>query len=140
MQQKITFFIPSLKGGGAEKILCNLANYFFEHNYAVEILTLIDGEAACELTYGIKREALLKHAERKFFVADNFKRLKRFTRYLSGCKASVFVVMLPMATAYLLFFRKLIHVPVVFCERNNPASYPFYKRLLLVKAPMTRET
>lgn len=39
-KKKITFILPSLVGGGAEKVFINLALYFSNKNYNVEIVTI----------------------------------------------------------------------------------------------------
>ena len=40
MSKKITFILPSLKGGGAEKVFINIAYYFVKEKYDVELVTL----------------------------------------------------------------------------------------------------
>ena len=47
--RRITLFIGSLSGGGAERVTCNLANYLNEKGYSVDVLTMsisTDGNAA----------------------------------------------------------------------------------------------
>ena len=46
---KITLLIGSLAGGGAERVVCNLANYLVEKGHEVTVLTVSDQQ-----TYEIK--------------------------------------------------------------------------------------
>lgn len=63
--KKILFFIPTLSGGGAEKVLVNLVNNLNREKYEVTVLTLFDT--------GINKKYLAKHIHYKFI----FKRLFR---------------------------------------------------------------
>lgn len=40
MKHKITIFIPSLKGGGAERVAVNIANHLDATKYQVSLLSL----------------------------------------------------------------------------------------------------
>lgn len=42
---KIDFIIGSLQSGGAERVVCNLANYFSNYGYTVRIITFREGDA-----------------------------------------------------------------------------------------------
>ena len=42
MKKKILFFIPSLAGGGAEKVLVNMVNHLDNKKYDITVKTLFD--------------------------------------------------------------------------------------------------
>ena len=45
MRTKILFFIESLSGGGAEKVLCNLVNAMDQSKFEITVHTLWRAEA-----------------------------------------------------------------------------------------------
>ncbi|HFU4517184.1 TPA: glycosyltransferase [Streptococcus suis] len=63
--KKVLFFIPTLGGGGAEKVLVNLVNGLNRQKYSVTVMTLFD--------VGVNRKYLSNHVEYK----SVFKRLFR---------------------------------------------------------------
>lgn len=73
--KKILFFIPSLAGGGAEKVLINLANHLNKEKYRITIMCLFD--------YGINKNFLGKDVEYKYIfkklIKGNTQILKIFT-------------------------------------------------------------
>lgn len=58
MKRKILFYISNLTCGGAERVVCNLANYFCELNYDVVVLTDRIDEGEFELKNAVKRIVL----------------------------------------------------------------------------------
>ena len=54
-KKHIAMYIGSLQKGGAERVMCNLADYFFEEGYKVTLVT----------TYLAKQEHDEKHASWK---------------------------------------------------------------------------
>ena len=51
MRKKLLFFIPSLAGGGAEKVLVNMVNNLDETKYEITVKTLFD--------HGVNKQYLL---------------------------------------------------------------------------------
>ncbi len=59
VDKKITLFIPNLGGGGAERVIVNLANYFVEFGCDVEILQLMSNvESKYEIHPSVKLQYL----------------------------------------------------------------------------------
>ena len=50
----ILFFIESLSGGGAEKVLCNLVNAMDQTRFAITVQTLYPEDAGKYLAQGIR--------------------------------------------------------------------------------------
>ena len=63
--KKILFFIPTLGGGGAEKVLVNLVNNLDEKKYDITVQTLFD--------YGINRQFLKENIKYKYFFKKIFR-------------------------------------------------------------------
>lgn len=120
---KITLFIGSLYGGGAERVTCNLASYLVQHGHQVEILTMSETEKAYELDKRVSVRTLLSLKERKNTVMNTLIRMPRFWKYLKVSDTDAYVVMLPKTTIMLLMFRWLTKAKVIAAERVDPASY-----------------
>lgn len=120
---KITLFIGSLYGGGAERVTCNLASYLVQHGHQVEILTMSETEKAYELDKRVSVRTLLSIKERKNTVRNMLVRMPRFWRYLKASDTDAYIVMLPKITIMLLMFRRLTKAKVIAAERVDPASY-----------------
>lgn len=125
-----TFFIGGLTGGGAERVLCNLANYMVSHGHNVEIVTMSE-TASYSLDSRISYNVLLKEVERSNFVINTYKRLSRFIAYLRKRKCDAYIVMLPTTSLLLLSLHKLAKAPIIASERSFPKSYNSLTRLLL---------
>ena len=63
MRKKLLFFIPSLAGGGAEKVLVNMVNNLDETKYEITVKTLFD--------YGVNKQYLLKHIKYDLYAFYN---------------------------------------------------------------------
>lgn len=121
---KITLFINSLYGGGAERVACNLANYLFRRGHDVEILAMSETERTYELDTGIGIKYLLHLNERKSKKWNTVIRMPRFWSYLLLKHRDVYVVMLPTTTIMLLMFKWMTRSRVIAAERVDPSVYP----------------
>ncbi len=121
---KITLFIGSLYGGGAERVTCNLANYLVKKGHQVEILTMSETKESYELDNKVKVKTLLTLNERKTKIWNTLIRLPKFWSYLRHNKNDVYIVMLPKTIIMLLVFKWMTKAKVIASERSNPAAYP----------------
>ena len=118
---KLTFFIGGLSGGGAERVVCNLANYLVSHDHEVDILTTGD-DPNYGLDARIQRITLLYKNERKNAILNSLKRLFRLIRYLKN-RRDAFIVMLPVTTILLLRLRVFVKGKIIASERSFPTNY-----------------
>lgn len=118
---KLTFFLGGLYGGGAERVVCNLANYLVANGHEVDIMTMGD-DSNYGLDERIKRITLLYNHERRNVV---FNSIKRFCRLLSSLKnkRDAFIVMLPATTVLLLRLCRLVKGKIIASERSYPTNY-----------------
>lgn len=128
---KVTFYIGSLYGGGAERVTCCLANYFADKDYDVDILTMAESKESYELDRKVSNTILLKNSDRKNKARDFFHRWRGLVKYLRESDTDVFVVMLPVTTIMLLLLKDLTTKPIIAAERADPSSYSFIKQKLL---------
>ena len=54
-EKSIAFYIGGLCLGGAERVICNLAEYFYSEGYRVTMVTKVRDEKEYELNPGIRR-------------------------------------------------------------------------------------
>lgn len=128
---KITFFIGGLSKGGAERVVCNLANILANRGHEITVLTMSDDKPSYTIEDKVIRVPLLFTSERKNFVYNSVLRLCRFVSYLRKNKVDVYVVMLPVTTIMLLQLRFITKAKVIAAERNNPSKYPINRQKLL---------
>lgn len=123
---KINFFITSLGGGGAERVVCNLSNYMISRQHEITITVLRGNDE----TYKLKNEVCVWYLQPSYY-SDNkskFYRVKEIStvlKYLKGIPQDVMLVsFLELPVAYSLFFKPFIKSKLIICERNNPLFYP----------------
>ena len=129
----ISLFIGGLSNGGAERVICNLANYMKSAGHDVTIVTMADDEPTYTIEQGIKREVLLRSEERGSFIVNSLKRLFRFFKFLRHSNTEVYVVMLPVTTIILLGMKIFTRAKVIAAERSYPSIYSGRTQFLLKK-------
>lgn len=128
---KITFFIGGLSGGGAERVVCNLANYLADRGHEINVLTMSDDKSSYTIDDRVLRVPLLFEFERKNFIFNSVLRLCRFISYLWKSKVDAYVVMLPATTTMLLQLRRLTKAKIIASERADPSKYSSIQQKLL---------
>lgn len=118
---KLTFFLGGLSGGGAERVVCNLANYLVANGHVVDIVTMGD-DSNYGLDERIKRITLLYKHERRNVALNSIKRFCRLLKYLNN-KRDAFIVMLPATTILLLRLSRLVKGKIIASERSYPTNY-----------------
>ena len=120
---KLTIFIGGLSGGGAERVVCNLANYMINHGHKVDILNMTEDTPAYELNSEVTRYCLKKKGEELGKISSLTTRIKRLKKYIKSNNTDCYLVFLPITTILLFIFKRLIKVPIIASERANPESY-----------------
>lgn len=123
---KITLFIGSLGRGGAERVLCGLADYL-SLRHTVELLTLTNDIPAYELEPGIRRLSLVSQRKSKFLI--EIERLKLLKEYVKKNRNNIYLAFLPAATFMLLLMRPWIKGKIFFSIRNDPKR-EYHSRIL----------
>ena len=120
---KIILFISALSGGGAERVVCNLANHLADFGHQVEILTMAEDIPAEPLNSQIKHNPLLKKCERKNAFVNNLKRYVRLRKYMKMESVDAYIVMLPIPIILMLGLSELTDAPIIVSERADPRKY-----------------
>ena len=122
---KIVFFITSLGGGGAERVLSDLANDLVQKGCSVRIFVLRGKQKQYPLNSAIEIEYLQPdYYTGKKAIAYRFLEIKKVRYFLKRIpRDNLLVSFLELPMAYSLLFRKLYNARLIICERSNPARY-----------------
>lgn len=130
---KVTMFIGSLAGGGAERVFCSMANLLVQRGHEICIITNVEGEPSYELDGRVQRFVLLYNKERKNKVLNFLHCMKRLKTYVKAHAEDRYVVFLPSTTIMLLAFRKYIRGGIVVSERCDPEKNADWAKWALKK-------
>ncbi len=119
---KITIYIGSLIGGGAERVCCNLANYLSESGHDVSMLLMSETTEQYPLNQNVKKFFLTKLSEKRNKLFTAIKRYSRVKKYIKTTDVDCYIVMLPITISLLLHFRSKIKGKIIASERNDPLS------------------
>lgn len=122
---KIDFFITSLGGGGAERVVCNLASYLVNEGHTVTITSIRGGTTSYRIDSRVVVRYLQKdYYESKVGVIGRLSEIWKVFRYLLNTQEShKLACFLELPVAYALIFRPIIKAKLMICERNDPEFY-----------------
>ena len=118
---KILFVISDLSGGGAERILVTLANYFAKIENSVYILTLSNNKSFYEIDSRVKhiKLDLLKKSNSIYnkFI-NNFMRLKRIRDNIKDIKPDIIVSFLTQTNIITIIASIGLNIPIIISEHS----------------------
>ena len=118
---KVTFFVSSLSGGGAERVVANLANFLTDKGIEVDVITVTD-EVTYQISDKVRHLPLSRKSKLPHFFT-NLIRLYRLNRYLRKQKVDLYIPFLPFHAALLMRQRRIFKAPVAIAERGDPYNY-----------------
>ena len=120
---KITLLIGSLAGGGAERVVCNLANYLADKGHEITVLTVSDKQTY-KINDNVRHVVLYGESDSKLpHQIINIIRLYRMNRYFRKENADVYITFLPKLTKFILAQRRFIKCPIILAERADPGTF-----------------
>lgn len=120
--KKIAFYIGSLNKGGAERVIANLAEYFFEKGYDVTVITKFIASTEYSLSKGIKRiVADITKEEEKGRIQNLFLRIRKLRRIIKEVHPDVLVSFIGKSNLMCIAATRGTDIPVVVSVRSNPA-------------------
>lgn len=149
---KVSFIIPSMTKGGAERVIANLSNYFVSQGISVDIITLYHTDVGYELDSNVQLLTVdshftdshelehnyvgfrkLIHYVKKIFL--NRKRKKALLKIVQESSSDVYLSFLPNPSFLLLKLRKYVKAPIIVSVRNDPkVEYrSFYHKYMMKK-------
>lgn len=123
MKPKLFFVINTLQGGGAERVITNLANYFHEKSYNVSIVCINDAPAKYITNPGIKVYNLLKRKDtssifyRTLCAGLTFYKLLHL---LIKEKPECVISFMTSVNVWTGLTCSILNIPYVVSERNSP--------------------
>lgn len=129
---RVTIFIGSLTGGGAERVACNLATFLSEKHNELTMLTMSE-DSSYVMDDMIKRVPLIRTKEKRNFVFDNVLRYRRLKEFVTHSDTDVYICMLHVTSCLLIHFRDQTAAPIVYSERCDPNSYSYVAKKALRK-------
>jgi len=135
---KIIFIISDLTGGGAEKILVNLANFFSDKNHEVYIITLSNNDSFYKLNDNINhiKLNLYKNSTSSFDkIFNNLKRVKELRNNIKNINPNRIVSFLTQTNITSILANIGLNIPIIISERsiynseNNSKFWMLLRRL-----------
>lgn len=115
---KVCFIIPSLTGGGAERVVANLANKMDELGHEVKILMTASSDVEYRLNQGIVLEQITERTQ-----GSIYKRLQRIfllRRYFKEHTDTAYIAMPTETNMFAVLAAVGLHVNLIISERNDP--------------------
>ena len=113
MKKKISFILPSLNGGGAEKVFINIAYYFAIKNYEVEFVTLQKNK-----DYDLNFEKM-KIKYLSFNKKRSFQSFFRLFKYLLNTDSRVIFSTISHVNIMIYILNIYLKKKIIFRESNN---------------------
>lgn len=116
------FIIPSLKGGGAERVIISLANYFNKNNFQSVLISLNNDVPAYEIEDGVKVFYLTDRQKsrmvyRMYHIAETFYKLIKLLRTEKPVCTLSFIT---SANIWAGITCWLTRIPYIVSERTSP--------------------
>ena len=116
--KKIVFVTISMRGGGTERVISVLANYYVSHGMEVSILMIADNRIEYELDNRIKVISVSKATGGN--LTERIKRVIRIRRYYKKNPDAGIIAMGTVAAMFALLAKVGMKCKVVISERNDP--------------------
>ena len=121
---KIMFYINTISYGGAERVIVNLANHFYDNGYDVVFVTTYKRETEYKLRDNIQRHVLLDRENYKF-LKKNLLCVKQLRKLLSTEKTDILVSFMAEPNFRAIFSSLGLKTKNLISIRNDPnREYP----------------
>lgn len=125
---RITFCIPSLGSGGAERVVSVLANKFTEHEHEVSIVMLSHYKCVYPLSKKINIECLNCDDDMELSFLKRYPlRLKKLRNAIKKTTPDIVISFMSETNIDVCFAMHGIGIPLIVSERNDPKIDPASK-------------
>ena len=121
-EKSIAFYIGGLCIGGAERVICNLTEYFYGEGYHVTMVTKVRDEKEYELNPGIKRVIadITPEEETGSRIRNLFARISKLKRIWKEVKPDVIVSFIRKNNLMAIASAAPLGIPVIVSVRSAP--------------------
>lgn len=121
-KKKIAFYIGSLSKGGAERVIVNLAEYFYHCGYEVTVVTIMRADSEYELSDGIRRvlSDLTEEEMSSGRVHNLLARIQKLRRIWKELAPDVIVSFIKKNNFMALTSARPLGIPVIVSVRSAP--------------------
>ena len=121
-KRRIAFYIGSLAKGGAERVIANLAEYFYSRDYEVFVVTKLKEKDEYEINDGIIRIiADITKEEEKNRIWNLYARIRKLRSIWKQIKPDIIVSFIRKNNVMALLSSRCLKIPVVVSVRSDPA-------------------
>lgn len=122
-KKRIAFYIGGLAMGGAERVMCSLAEYFCSIGYEVFMVTKLRDEKEYELSPGITRiiADIAPEEERSNRIYNLYARIKKLSNIWKEIKPNIIISFIRKNNLMALASTLGMNIPVVVSVRSEPA-------------------
>lgn len=118
---KICFIIPSMTGGGAERVTANLANRLDEMGHEVKIMMTASDDVAYKLNAGISVNQIGQRTHGS--MLGRVQRIFTLRKYFKQNRDTVYVSMPTDTNMFAILASLLLPIQLIISERNDPNQY-----------------
>lgn len=137
--KKIMFYINTIKYGGAERVMVNIANNFSRLDYDVVFVTSVASDGEYVLDDSIKRINLESSNLKQSFLKKNISRIKKLREVCRREKPHILISFMPEPNFRAIIATSFLNVKNLISVRNDPdKEYPniIYKLLCKTLYPL----
>lgn len=116
----ILFYISTIRGGGAARVMVNLANDFCHHGKRVYLVTNFQDEHEYQLCEGVTRLSLEKEENSNGILGKNLLRIQLLRRVIREIKPNTVVSFMDENNIRLILASLFIGCRVIISVRNDP--------------------
>ncbi len=123
-QNTICFVTSSLQGGGAQRVLVNIANCFAQDGWETHIICFVSQNLPS--LYSVNNLVKIHHLPRGYTIKDKIvpECTKMLTRLIKEISPNILIPFLMPITAYAFSAAKKLGIKIIVSERNDPVRTP----------------
>ncbi|MGA9774280.1 MAG: glycosyltransferase family 4 protein [Blastocatellia bacterium] len=123
---RLTLVIHSLQGGGAERMMTLMANYWAAAGWSITLLTMDKGSAPLfyaldNRVHSIPLDVASRSKNAAIALQNNLKRINALRHAISATRPDVVLSFMDKTNVLTLLATRGLNIPVVVSERSDPA-------------------
>lgn len=132
MSRRILFYINAVNGGGAERVMLQLAGHFAKQGYKCHLLTsFTDGRFEYQIPEKVHRYSIESEETRDFTVKRNIRRIKALREHCRQYRPDVLISFMAEPNLRAVIAAIGLKVKTIVSVRNDPVKeYPGIRRYI----------